>query len=130
MNNLSHRNLSRREREIMDILYVKGRASASDIREAMPEAPSYSAVRATLRVLEEKGQIQHKEENLRYLYLPSASREKAARGALKHLMETFFDRSAEQVVSALLDGPARKLSGKDLDRLAKLIEEAREERRK
>ena len=100
MNNSSHRNLSRREREIMDILYVKRKASASEIREAMPEAPSYSAVRATLRVLEEKGQIQHKEENLRYVFLPATPREKAARGALKHLVETFFDQSAEQVVSA------------------------------
>ena len=130
MNNSSHRNLSRREREIMDILYVKRKASASEIRGAMPDPPSYSAVRATLRVLEEKGQIQHKEENLRYVFLPATPREKAARGALKHLVETFFDQSAEQVVSALLDGSAGKLSRKDLDRMAKLIEKAREERRK
>ncbi|MGE5645201.1 MAG: BlaI/MecI/CopY family transcriptional regulator [Acidobacteriota bacterium] len=119
--------LSRRERQIMDILYRRGRASASDIHQAMPDAPSYSAVRATLRILEEKGHVRHEDDGLRYLYLPTLAREKATRSALRHLLDTFFDGSPEKAVVALLD--SSELSRKDLDRLAALVEKARKEGR-
>jgi BlaI family penicillinase repressor len=121
--------LSRREREIMDVLYRNGRATAAEIRESMHDAPGYSAVRAMLRVLEEKGHIRHEEENLRYVFLPVVSREKARRSAVAHLMDTFFDGSAEQVVATLLDVSARDLSDDDMRRLAALIEKARKEGR-
>jgi predicted transcriptional regulator len=122
-------NLSRRERQIMDILYRRGRASASEIHEAMPDPPSYSAVRATLRILEEKGHVKHEEEGLHYVYLPTLAREKATRSALKHLLETFFDGSPERAVAALLDNSSTQLSPEELDRLAELIENARKEGR-
>jgi predicted transcriptional regulator len=123
------RNLSRRERQIMDILFSRGRASASEIQQAMADAPSYSAVRATLRILEEKGQVRHQEENLKYMYMPTVAREKATRSAVEHLLETFFDGSPEKAVVALLDGSASKLSSEELDRIADLIEKARKEGR-
>ena len=118
-------NLSRRERQIMDILYQRGRGSAGEIHAALPDAPSYSAVRAKLRVLEEKGHIRHEEEALRYVYFPTLPRERAKRSALSHMLETFFDGSTEQAVAALLDLSSSKLSGQELDRLARLIEEAK-----
>src|ERR1700747_300743 len=118
-----HRNLSRRERQIMDILYQKARATAAEIHAALPDAPSYSAVRAKLRVLEEKGHIRHEEEALRYVYIPTLPRDRAKRSALSHMLETFFEGSAEQAVAALLDLSSSKLSGQELDRLARLIEE-------
>jgi BlaI family transcriptional regulator, penicillinase repressor len=123
------RNLSRRERQIMDILFSRGRASASEIQQAMADAPGYSAVRATLRILEEKGQVRHQEENLKYMYMPTVAREKATRSAVEHLLETFFDGSPEKAVVALLDGSASKLSSEELDRIADLIEKARKEGR-
>jgi len=92
--------LSRRERQIMDILYQRGKASASDVREAMESAPSYSAVRAMLRVLEEKGHVRHQAEGLKYVYVPVVAREKAKRSAVKHLLDTFFKDSPDQVVAA------------------------------
>src|SRR5579864_901882 len=95
--------LSRRERQIMDILFQRGKASASDVREAMEDAPGYSAVRAMLRVLEEKGHVRHLEEGLRYVYVPTVAREKAKRATVKHLMNTFFNGSPELIVAALLD---------------------------
>src|SRR5437868_9742152 len=95
--------LSRRERQIMDILYQRGKSSASEVREAMPNAPSYSAVRAMLRVLEEKGHIKHQAEGLKYVYLPIVTHDKAKRSAVKHLLDTFFNNSPEQIVAALLD---------------------------
>src|SRR5215469_7132369 len=95
--------LSRRERQIMDILYRRGKSSASEVREAMPDPPSYSAVRAMLRILEEKSHVKHQAEGLKYVYLPTLAREKAKRSAVKHLVETFFKDSPEQVVAALLD---------------------------
>jgi predicted transcriptional regulator len=113
----------------MDILYRRGRASASDIHAAMPDPPSYSAVRATLRILEEKGHVRHEEEGLHYVYLPTLAREKATRSALKHLLDTFFDGSPEKAVVALLDASASELSQEELDRIAALIEKAREEGR-
>ena len=120
-------NLSRRERQIMDILDRRGRASASDIHAAMPDPPSYSAVRATLRILEEKGHVRHEEEGLHYVYVPTLAREKATRSALKHLLDTFFDGSPEKAVVALLDASASELSQEELDRIAALIEKARKE---
>ena len=122
-----HRNLSRRERQIMDIVYARGRATAAEIHEAMPDRPTYSAVRAKLRVLEEKGHIRHEEEALRYVYLPTVARETARRSALRHLVATFFEGSVEQAVTALLDLSATKLNQQELDRIAGLIEEAKKE---
>jgi predicted transcriptional regulator len=120
-----HRHLSRRERQIMDILYQRRRASASEIHQALPDAPSYSAVRAKLRVLEEKGHVRHQEESLRYVYLPTLPRDTARRSALRHMLATFFEGSVEQAVAALLDLSSADLTPKDLDRISKLIEEAR-----
>jgi predicted transcriptional regulator len=119
--------LSRRERQIMEILYQRGKASAADVREAMPDAPGYSAVRAMLRILEEKGHVKHQAEGLKYVYVPSIARDKAKRTAVKHLMETFFNGSPENVVAALLDVSSTKLSPEELDRMAQLIDNARKE---
>src|SRR5437764_2301652 len=93
--------LSRRERQIMEILYQRGQASASEVREAMEDAPGYSAVRAMLRVLEDKGQVVHKAEGLKYVYVPTVPQDKAKRSALRGLLGTFFDNSPEQVVATL-----------------------------
>ena len=120
-----HAQLSRRERQIMDILYQRGRASAGDIHAALPDPPSYSAVRAKLRVLEEKGHVRHEEQALRYVYLPTLPRERAKRSALNHLLDTFFDGSAERAVAALIDLSTAKLSHEELDRLAALIQQAK-----
>jgi predicted transcriptional regulator len=125
-----HRNLSRRERQIMDILYQRGRASASEIHEALPDRPTYSAVRAKLRVLEEKGHVRHEEAALRYVYLPTVARDTARKSALRHLVSTFFEGSVEQAVAALIDLSAAKLSQEDLDRISGLIEQARSEVKK
>jgi BlaI family transcriptional regulator, penicillinase repressor len=122
-----HRNLSRRERQMMDILYARGRATAAEIHEALPDAPTYSAVRAKLRVLEEKGHVRHEEEALRYVYVPTMPRETARRSALRHVVSTFFEGSVEQAVAALLDLSAAKLDDNELDRISHLIEEAKKE---
>lgn len=119
--------LSRRERQIMDILYQRGKASASEVREAMPDAPSYSAVRAMLRILEEKGHLKHQEEGLKYVYAPTVARDKAKRSAVKHLLDTFFNGSPEQVMAALLDGSSTRLTREELDRMSQMIEKAKEE---
>lgn len=119
--------LSRRERQIMEILYQRGKASAAEVRAAMEEAPGYSAVRAMLRVLEEKGHVKHQAEGLRYLYVPTVARDKAKRSAVKHLVDTFFRDSPEQVVAALLDVSAKRLTREELDRMAAMIEEAKKE---
>lgn len=121
--------LSRRERQIMDILYARGAASAADIREEMTDPPSYSAVRSLLRILEDKGHATHEQDGPRYLFRPTIPRETARVSALHHLVETFFDGSAEGTVAALLDLESRKLSDEDLDRLATMIERARREGR-
>src|SRR5205809_2756744 len=121
-----HANVRRREPQIMDVLYRRGRATAAEVREEMPDAPSYSAVRAMLRVLEEKGHIRHEEEALRYVFVPTASRALATRSALAHLVATFFEGSTERAVAALLDG---KLSHEELNRLSTLIESAKKEGR-
>jgi predicted transcriptional regulator len=122
-----HLDLSRRERQIMNVLYRNGRATAAEIREQLPNKPSYSAVRAMLRILEEKGHIRHEEESLRYVFMPTIPREKAKRSALRDLLETFFEGSAEKAVAALLDQSSTRLSKAELDRLSQLIEEARRE---
>ena len=119
--------LSRRERQIMDILYQRGKASASDVREAMEAAPGYSAVRAMLRVLEEKGHVRHQAEGLKYVYVPVVARDKAKRSAVKHVMETFFNGSAEQIVAALLDVSSTRLTREELDRMSEMIEAAKKE---
>lgn len=119
--------LSRRERQIMDILYQRGKASANDVRDAMPDAPSYSAVRAMLRVLEEKGHIKHQEEGMKYVYAPVVTAGKAKRSAVKHVMDTFFQGSAEQIVAALLDVSSSRLTREELDRMSALIEKAKQE---
>ncbi len=119
--------LSRRERQIMEILYQRGRGSASDVRDAMKDAPSYSAVRAMLRVLEEKGHVKHENERLKYVFVPVVTREKAKRSAVKHLVDTFFSDSPEQVVAALLDVSSKRLTDEELGRMAEMIEKARKE---
>jgi BlaI family transcriptional regulator, penicillinase repressor len=129
MSGSSHASFSRRERQIMDIIYRQGQATAADVRKALADPPSYSAVRAMLRVLEEKGFLRHEQQGPRYLFLPTLSREKARRSALKQVVQTFFDGSTEQAVSALLDYSTSKLSDEELDRLAHLIEQARKEGR-
>lgn len=121
--------LSRRERQIMDVLYRRGRATAAEIMAEIPDPPSYSAVRAMLRVLEDKKHIRHEEKDLRYVYLPVVAREKARRSAVTHLLDTFFDGSTEQAVATLLNLSAHELKEEDFDRLAALIEEARKEGR-
>ena len=119
--------LSRRERQIMDILYQRGRATANDVRDAMEDAPSYSAVRAMLRVLEDKGHVKHQEEGLKYVYLPTVAREKAKRSAVKHLLDTFFAGSPEQIVASLLDISSTRLTREELDRMSEMIEKAKRE---
>jgi predicted transcriptional regulator len=120
-----HHELSRRERQIIDILYAQDRATAAEVQAALPDPPSYSAVRAMLRILEEKGHIRHEQDGPRYVYLPTVARDNAKRSALRHMLRTFFDGSAEQAISALLDDASTKMSEVELDRLAKLISEAR-----
>jgi predicted transcriptional regulator len=117
--------LSRRERQIMDVLYQRCRASGAEIRAALPDAPSYSAVRALLRILEEKGHIRHEEKDLRYVYFPAVPRGRVRRRALRHLVDTFFDGSAAQAVATLLDPSTGHLSDAELERIAKLIAKAR-----
>lgn len=119
--------LSRRERQIMDVVYRRGKATAADVREEMPDPPSYSAVRAMLRILEEKGHVRHEPDGPRYVYLPTVGRERAKRSALRHLVNTFFEGSAEQVIAALLDVSAADMSDAELSRLSALIANARKE---
>jgi predicted transcriptional regulator len=120
-----HLDLSRRERQIVDILYSHGRATAAEVQAALPDPPSYSAVRAMLRILEEKGHVRHEQDGPRYVYLPTVGRDNAKRSALRHMLQTFFEGSAEQAISALLDDSSTRLSDRELDRLARMIEQAR-----
>jgi BlaI family penicillinase repressor len=113
----------------MDVIYRRGQATAAEVMEGMPDPPSYSAVRAMLRVLEEKGHLRHESRGAKYVFLPTVPREKARRSALKQLLQTFFDGSTEQAVAALLDLPGSKLSDDELNRLSELIEEARKDGR-
>jgi predicted transcriptional regulator len=119
--------LTRRERQIMDILYKSGRATANEVMAALPGRPHYSTVRTQLRVLEEKGHVSHQEEGLRYVYMPAVPRRAARKSALRHLVDTFFDGSAEQVVAAVLGGEGSKLSEEELDRIAELVARAKKE---
>ena len=120
-------NLSRRERQIMDVLYRNGRASAAQVRKEMPEAPSYSAVRALLRILEEKGCVEHGEQGPRYVYKPTAPLRTARRAAARRLLETFFEGSVPQAVVTLLDVSTKNLSEEELDELQQRIERAKKE---
>jgi predicted transcriptional regulator len=123
----AHTGLARRERQIMDSLYRRGRATAAEVMADLPGEPSYSTVRTQLRVLEEKGHVRHEEEGLRYVYAPAVPRQTARRSALKHLMNTFFDGSAEQVVGALLGGDGARVSDEELERIAEIVAHARKE---
>src|SRR3954462_4119595 len=120
--------LSRRERQIMDVIYRRGRATAAEVLEDIPDPPSYSAVRAMLRLLEEKGHVRHEQDGPRYVFLPTVNRDRARKSALKHVVRTFFDGSATDAVAALLEGDG-KLSGSELDRLSQIIDDARQEGR-
>ena len=120
-----HAQLTRRERQIMDSLYRRGRATAADVMADLTGEPSYSTVRTQLRVLEEKGHVRHEEEGLKYVYLPAVPRRAARKSALRHLIDTFFDGSTEKAVAALLGGESAKLSDAELDRIADLIGRAR-----
>lgn len=123
---LQHR-VSRRERQIMDALFRLGEASVADVRKNLPNAPSYSAVRAQLRILEEKGHVTHVQEGPRYVYRPKMAPDRARRSALAHVAETFFDGSAVKMMASLLDQEAAELTDDELNRLTALIERARRE---
>src|SRR6185503_4140953 len=122
---ITHLHLSRRERQIMDVLYRKGSATAAEVLESMPNPPSYSSVRALLRILEQKGHIKHEEREGKYVFMPTVPHAKAKRSAIQHLVQTFFDGSPEDAVAALLDASSSKLSVEELDRLQGLIDKAR-----
>ena len=122
---LSHSALTRRERQIMDILYRCGRATAGEVMTDLSGNPNYSTVRTQLRVLEEKGHVRHEEHGLRYVYAPAVPRSSARRSALRHLVDTFFDGSAEGAVAALLGGEGSKLSDEQLDRIADLVKQSK-----
>jgi predicted transcriptional regulator len=119
--------LSRRERQIMDVLYERGRATAAEILAALPDPPSYSAIRALIKVLEDKGHVKHQEDGPRYVFTPSVPRSKARRNAVKHLLQTFFDDSASEAVASLLGASAGKLKPEELDKIEDLIARARNE---
>jgi len=123
----SDRHLSRRERQIMDVVYQRGRVTAAEVLDALPDPPSYSAVRALLRVLEEKGHLRHRRDGARYVFLPTVPRETARRSALARVVQTFFGGSTQAAVAALIDQSS--LSDTDLDRLRDLIDRARQEGR-
>jgi len=124
-----HATLSKRERQIMDALYQRGRATAGEIMAALSGSPSYSTVRTQLRVLEGKGHVTHEVDGVKFVYAPTLARRTARRSALKHLVDTFFDGSSAQVVAALLGGDASRLSAEDLARIETLVRQAREEDR-
>jgi BlaI family transcriptional regulator, penicillinase repressor len=122
-----HAVLSRRERQIMDILFRRGRATAAEVMEELPGEPSYSTVRTQLRVLEEKGHVRHELDGVRFVYMPVLARQAARKSALRHLVDTFFDGSSEQAVAALLGGEGARLTDEQLDRIAAMIAKARKE---
>jgi BlaI family transcriptional regulator, penicillinase repressor len=119
--------LSRRERQIMDAIYRLGRATAAEVLERLPDPPSYSAVRAMLRILEDKGHVRHEEDGVRYVYLPTVPRESARESALKHVVRTFFNGSVGAAMAALLDLSEDGMTDAELNRLSRLIEQAREQ---
>lgn len=122
-----HAVLSRRERQIMDILFRRSRATAAEVMEELPGEPSYSTVRTQLRVLEEKGHVRHELDGVRFVYMPVLARQAARKSALRHLVDTFFDGSSEQAVAALLGGEGARLTDEQLDRIAAMIAKARKE---
>ena len=124
----AHNSLTRRERQIMDILYRRGRVTAAEVMQELPGDPNYSTVRTQLRVLEEKGHVTHEEVGLRFVYAPAVPRSAARKSALRHLVETFFDGSAENAVAAILGGEGSKLSDEQLDRIAELVKKSRTKR--
>ena len=121
--------LSRRERQIMDFLYRAGRATAAEVLDAIPDPPSYSSVRATLRILEHKGHVRHEADGRAYVFIPVVKKDAARKRALAHLVRTFFDNSAEQAVAALVDLAGPKASPAELDRIRKIIDTAKKEGR-
>jgi predicted transcriptional regulator len=125
-----HSVLSRRERQIMDLLYELGRATAADVMKALPGEPTDSTVRTQLRVLEAKGHVRHEEEGQKFVYLPVVPRRVVRKSALKHVVNTFFDGSVEKVVAALLGPDGGRLSDEELDRIAELVDKARAEESK
>ena len=129
MTQSTHQRLSRRERQIMDIIYKLGQASAAEVLESMPDPPSYSAVRAMLRLLEEKGYLKHNLDGLRYVFVPTVNRDTARKSALQQMLHTFFDGSTEEAVATLLNMSRAKLSKDELDRLSEMIAEARKKGR-
>ncbi len=120
--------LSRRERQIMDVVYRLGQVTAAEVLAELPDPPGYSAVRAMLRLLEEKGHVRHEQDGPRYVYLPTVNRDKARRSALRHLVRTFFDGSTEDAVAALLQN-GNGMTDDELERLSKLIDGAKKEGR-
>ncbi len=120
-----HTALTRRERQIMDILFRRGRATASEVMADLSGTPNYSTVRTQLRVLERKGFVRHEEAGLKYVYVPAVARHAARKSALRHLVDTFFDGSAEKVVGALLGGEGARISDEELDRIAALVARAK-----
>jgi predicted transcriptional regulator len=129
MTQSTHQRLSRRERQIMDIIYKLGQATAAEVLENMPDPPSYSAVRAMLRLLEEKGYLKHDTDGPRYVFVPTLNREKARKSAMQQMLHTFFDDSTEEAVATLLNMSRATLSTDELDRLSRMIEEARKKGR-
>lgn len=127
MSRALHAVLSRRERQIMDILFRLGRATAADVMAELPNEPTYSTVRTQLRVLEQKGHVRHEQEGLRFVYTPVVARNTARKSALRHVIATFFDGSPEKAVAALLGGEATKLTDEQLDRIADLIAKTRKD---
>ena len=119
------RHLSKRERQIMDVLYRQGRATAADVQAGMPDPPSYSAVRTLLRILEDKGHLRHEQDGVRYVYVPIVAAAKAQRSALKHLVDTFFGGSASRGMAALFELSGGDLDETELRRLRQMIDEAR-----
>src|SRR5262245_40488031 len=123
----AHLDVSRRERQILDVLFARERATAAEIQANLPEAPSYSAVRALLRILETKGHVRHEQDGPRYVYVPVVARDSAKRSAMRHLLQTFFDGSTSQAMSALLDVSSSRLDDAEIDRLKRLIDQARKQ---
>ena len=121
--------LSRRERQIMDFLFQRGKATVGEVMDGIPDPPGYSAVRATLRTLEQKGRVMHEEDGRAYVYRPTLRRDAARKSALTHVLKTFFDNSAEQAVAALLELKGPRLSEAELDRVSRLVENAKKEGR-
>jgi len=121
--------LSRRERQIMEVLYRTGKATAAEVQAAVPDGPGYSAIRALLRILEEKGHIRHEEKGGKYIYKPAVSRDRAKRSAMQRLVDTFFEGSVEKAVVAFLSPGSRKLSEEELQRLEQLVEQTRKDKK-